>query len=160
MQQSNGKSIPRSSRIFDRLAVSAIGGYQRYLSPYKGFSCAHRVLHGGQSCSQYVKCQIRDVGFLEATVMARQRFAACREAKQILQMRVGRHRITNTQANRKRRWSNNSCQNGCNYVDCSGCPVDCGDFDLPEFDCGECGNFGECGGGIDCCSGGDCGSCG
>lgn len=38
-----------------QIAIACIGGYQRYLSPHKGFVCAHRRLHGGDSCSQYVK---------------------------------------------------------------------------------------------------------
>ncbi len=42
-----------SPGIIDSLAIAAITGYQRYLSPYKGFRCAHRVLHQGESCSQY-----------------------------------------------------------------------------------------------------------
>ncbi|GCL38531.1 hypothetical protein H6F47_13070 [Sphaerospermopsis sp. FACHB-1094] len=28
------------------ISVSAISGYQKYLSPHKGFACAHRVLYG------------------------------------------------------------------------------------------------------------------
>ena len=46
------------------LAVSAIGFYQQFLSPYKGFRCAHRVRHGRMSCSQFAKRLIQKVGLL------------------------------------------------------------------------------------------------
>jgi putative component of membrane protein insertase Oxa1/YidC/SpoIIIJ protein YidD len=35
------------------LALAAIRGYQRWLSPHKGFCCALRALTGGDSCSAY-----------------------------------------------------------------------------------------------------------
>jgi putative component of membrane protein insertase Oxa1/YidC/SpoIIIJ protein YidD len=34
-------------------ALAAIRGYQRFLSPLKGFSCALRVFTGDESCSAY-----------------------------------------------------------------------------------------------------------
>lgn len=44
-------------------AVIAIDGYQRYISPYKGFCCAHRVLTGEDSCSEFAKQAILARGF-------------------------------------------------------------------------------------------------
>ncbi len=38
-----------------KLALVAIAGYQRYLSPLKGYACAHRVHGGGQSRSTYAR---------------------------------------------------------------------------------------------------------
>ncbi|WP_228061460.1 membrane protein insertion efficiency factor YidD [[Phormidium] sp. LEGE 05292] len=38
-----------------QIACTSISGYQKYLSPHKGFSCAHRILYGGESCSAYIK---------------------------------------------------------------------------------------------------------
>lgn len=35
------------------LALAAIRGYQRWLSPRKGFCCAFRAATGGDSCSRY-----------------------------------------------------------------------------------------------------------
>ena len=46
------------------LAVAAIDFYQQFLSPYKGFRCAHRVRHGRMSCSQFAKRLIQKVGLL------------------------------------------------------------------------------------------------
>ncbi len=67
-------AIPRHT------AASLITTYQKYLSPIKGFSCAHRVLHGGESCSQYVKRTILERGLSDAWPDSRQRFRDCRSA--------------------------------------------------------------------------------
>lgn len=59
------------------VAIGIIGFYQRHLSQRKGYSCAHRIVHGGQSCSEYVKIVLADKSLLESTVLARQRFREC-----------------------------------------------------------------------------------
>ena len=66
------------------LAVTAISGYQKFISPHKGFSCAHRVLYGCESCSQYFKQVIAEEGILTAIANAKGRFQECREANEIL----------------------------------------------------------------------------
>ena len=77
------------------LAVIAIAGYQKFISPYKGFSCAHRVLYGCESCSQYFKRIIAEEGLYVAIANAKGRFQECREANEILKSRrckCGKHR--------------------------------------------------------------------
>ena len=69
------------------LAVTVIRGYQRFISPHKGFSCAHRVLYGCDSCSQYFKRVIAEEGILTAIANAKGRFQECREANEILKSR-------------------------------------------------------------------------
>jgi putative component of membrane protein insertase Oxa1/YidC/SpoIIIJ protein YidD len=69
------------------LAVTAISGYQKFISPHKGFSCAHRVLYGCESCSQYFKQVIAEEGILTAIANAKGRFQECREANEILKKR-------------------------------------------------------------------------
>ena len=69
------------------LAVTAISGYQKFLSPHKGFSCAHRVLYGCESCSQYFKRVIAEDGMLTAIASAKGRFQECREANEIVKSR-------------------------------------------------------------------------
>jgi putative component of membrane protein insertase Oxa1/YidC/SpoIIIJ protein YidD len=71
-----------------QLAIRAIAGYQKHLSPLKGFSCAHRLLHGGVSCSQYTKQVIAQEGLAAALHKSRQRFQECKQANQILRMRL------------------------------------------------------------------------
>jgi len=74
------------------LAITAISGYQRFISPHKGFSCAHRVLYGCESCSQYFKRVIAEDGITTAIANARGRFQECREANEILKTRRSRCR--------------------------------------------------------------------
>jgi len=78
--------------------------YQRYLSPYKGFRCAHCVLHGGASCSAHAKSLLLRRGLVRAFRGMRARFAACGAAAAAL----------NAQANQRRRrieweaWADNA----------------------------------------------------
>lgn len=58
-------------------ALSGIYAYQRWLSPRKGYRCAHGVLHGGPGCSGYAKERIAEVGLWKAIPDIRQRFADC-----------------------------------------------------------------------------------
>lgn len=68
---STGDSVLRS------IAIKLIYFYQRYLSPKKGYSCAHRTLYGGDSCSEYVKKTLSDTSLFEASILAKKRFRAC-----------------------------------------------------------------------------------
>lgn len=68
-------------------ATGLIGFYQKHLSPYKGFSCAYRILHQGESCSQYAKGLITNYGMARALPLIRQRFQACSIANQRIQHR-------------------------------------------------------------------------
>lgn len=67
-----------------RVLISAIGVYQRHLSPRKGFRCASRALHGGDSCSQAIKRLLLERPLREAIPGARQQFALCHAANQTL----------------------------------------------------------------------------
>jgi putative component of membrane protein insertase Oxa1/YidC/SpoIIIJ protein YidD len=58
----------------------AIGQYQRHLSPRKGFTCAHRKLHGGASCSGYLRELVTTEGFTSAIQPFQQRLIDCRKA--------------------------------------------------------------------------------
>ena len=169
-----------------RAAASAIAGYQKHLSPRKGFSCAHRVLHGGESCSQYVKRVILEQGLWTAIPATRSRFAECKSANQVLQARRNRCRLQATsrieREEEERSDRSSQPQNDCYGVDGLLSCVDCAD-PCSRIDCADCMNFKwgeqancadpECGSGLDCsslncnsldcsgcdCSGADCGSC-
>ncbi len=84
------------------LTAAAIGFYQRRLSPLKGFSCAHRVRHGGDSCSQHIKGLVKELGPPAAVVPARERLGACREANEALR-RAGMRESFGTVRPRRRR---------------------------------------------------------
>ena len=66
-------------------AILAINGYQRFISPHKGFCCAHRSLHGGPSCSEFGKQAIQDHGLMGGLILLRQRFEECHHAAVVIQ---------------------------------------------------------------------------
>lgn len=66
--------------MFSKVALGAIWGYQQFISPYKGFRCAHAVRHGGTGCSGYAKHAIRDHGLWRAIPAIRQRLRDCKAA--------------------------------------------------------------------------------
>jgi putative component of membrane protein insertase Oxa1/YidC/SpoIIIJ protein YidD len=72
-------------QVISSAAVGSIGLYRRYVSPYKGFSCAHRVFNGGSSCSVFAEEAIRDHGLWAALPMIRRHFVECRKAYAALQ---------------------------------------------------------------------------
>jgi putative component of membrane protein insertase Oxa1/YidC/SpoIIIJ protein YidD len=171
-----------------QVSVAAIAGYQKHISPHKGFSCAHRVLYGGESCSQYIKRVIATKGLKAAFVMSRDRFQACKQANQILRSQIddteppeeGENPDNTEKRQRKlpplpqpaRQGING--QNSCNTSDCGNNPqhlCDCADISCNTFNfAGDCFQsdraMGDCGSHhchlLDCgsldCSGVDCGS--
>ncbi|MEO0864779.1 MAG: membrane protein insertion efficiency factor YidD [Pseudomonadota bacterium] len=87
--------------MLGRVALGGIWAYQRYLSPRKGYACAHRVAHGGTGCSGYAKQLIRDRGLIAALPGIRARFAACKRTAQ--QMHADREEQQDKDRRRKRR---------------------------------------------------------
>lgn len=71
---------------------TAIRTYQRYVSPHKGFTCAHLVAHGGQSCSAAVRAIVADRGVILGALPTLARFCACYQAAALLQARPDRVR--------------------------------------------------------------------
>ena len=59
------------------LWVMIIRFYQRYISPYKGFSCAHRALRGGMSCSEFGLQQFQTKDPFRAYKETRMRMHEC-----------------------------------------------------------------------------------
>lgn len=156
------------------IATHSINGYQRYLSPRKGFSCAHRLLYRGESCSQYIKQVIADEGLLAGLQKAKSRFQACRVAHQhLLQQSEQTHwSITaatseeETEENhpRSRKRANHwTLDDGC--ASCGSTSPDCSIPDCNVLECGEGCDNQACDSGScsikDCtiadCNGWDCG---
>jgi putative component of membrane protein insertase Oxa1/YidC/SpoIIIJ protein YidD len=71
-------------RIVDRcirnFLAFVISLYQKYVSPSKGFRCAHHALHSGETCSQYVKRSLLEQDLMTAIKLSQQRFNQCGEA--------------------------------------------------------------------------------
>ncbi|AFZ26046.1 protein of unknown function DUF37 [Cylindrospermum stagnale PCC 7417] len=66
------------------MAIKSITAYQKYLSGAKGFSCPHRLVHGGDSCSDYVKRMLSEHSLTNAVKSSRQRFGDCATASKSL----------------------------------------------------------------------------
>jgi putative component of membrane protein insertase Oxa1/YidC/SpoIIIJ protein YidD len=65
-------------------ALMSLKVYRQHVSPRKGFSCPHRLLHGSDSCSDYVQRVLMEQDLRTAIQMAPQRFKACKAAAQAL----------------------------------------------------------------------------
>lgn len=78
-------------RSLRSVAIEIIGGYQHHVSPRKGYSCTHRVVYGGDSCSEYVKRILADKSLFEATLLSRQRFRECNSAYTFSKNQVVKH---------------------------------------------------------------------
>ena len=60
--------------------AGGISAYQKFISPRKGFCCAHRTVHGGPSCSEFARRAVLRYGIFKALVLLRYRFGRCRDA--------------------------------------------------------------------------------
>lgn len=69
-------------------AIASLDFYQQRLSPHKGFACPHRLLHGGESCSDYVKRMLHEQSLMAALGQTPRRFRACSTAGRMIQLRA------------------------------------------------------------------------
>ncbi|WP_138499641.1 membrane protein insertion efficiency factor YidD [Nostoc sp. PA-18-2419] len=66
------------------IAIESITAYQKYISPSKGFCCSHRLLHGGDSCSNFVKRMLNEQNLHQAVQLSIKRFQDCATASKTL----------------------------------------------------------------------------
>jgi exo-beta-1,3-glucanase (GH17 family)/putative component of membrane protein insertase Oxa1/YidC/SpoIIIJ protein YidD len=66
------------------IAILLIELYQRFLSPYKGYRCAHAAYHRGPSCSAAVKEILCRHGVLVGLPLVRRRFVECHAASRLI----------------------------------------------------------------------------
>jgi uncharacterized protein len=71
--------LARRPGFASRLALAAIRGYQRHLSPHKGFSCAYRCATGRDSCSAHGYRVIARCGLWNGLALLRRRLRLCGE---------------------------------------------------------------------------------
>lgn len=64
--------------------LALINFYQRFISPHKGFCCAHHQLHNGPTCSNAVKSILRSNSLSGALPLIQARFRACKRASDFL----------------------------------------------------------------------------
>ncbi|MCW5312779.1 membrane protein insertion efficiency factor YidD [Nostoc sp. KVJ3] len=157
-----------------QISAAAITGYQKHISPHKGFACAHRILYGGESCSGYFKRVIAKEGLKVAFVNSRERFQACKQANQILHRRYASMQMENSEefpeeeaeTQQRRQVSGKGGQkssfissNNTECFDCADLGCNCAEIVSMTPDCSapDCSSL-DCSGAD--CSFLDCGSCG
>ncbi len=118
------------TRPIDRFLILNISVYQKLISPYKGFSCAHRVYHKGESCSEYIKDAIDTHGLKCAIPKIKDRLKNCRMAYLSL-LNID----TIYLAKQKKKKKKSSTQsNACDSIDCGTAPCEvldcCSGFDF------------------------------
>ena len=109
------------------LVLAVITGYQRYVSPHKGFCCAYRVLTGRKSCSSLGFRVVRRYGVLKGITVLRRRLYLCGVA----------HRRYNVPRNQAFHSQQGFCDVGCDIP----CDFNC---DLPSIDI--CSSISDCAG--------------
>jgi putative component of membrane protein insertase Oxa1/YidC/SpoIIIJ protein YidD len=112
-------------------ALLAIRLYRRYLSPYKGFCCAHRVLAGGESCSVYGYRVIERHGVTVGGALLRRRLSACRH------MLERARALSATRPVATQRYAGAGLHARRQAGFCDGCDVPC---DVPDV----CDSLGDC----------------
>lgn len=105
------------------IVVTIISIYQKYLSPHKGFRCAHAAYHSGDSCSEAVKVIILQKGLLGGWGDIRQRFADCKRASIAVQQREDKKKDKRKKDEAPPWWS-----------DCAGC-IPCGPIEKGPKNC-------------------------
>lgn len=70
--------------LTQKTALWSIDTYQKHISPKKGFACPHRLLHGGLSCSNYVKELLLYQDLSKVIGLTKKRFHDCAKASQKL----------------------------------------------------------------------------
>jgi uncharacterized protein len=63
-----------------QIVSDGIRFYQQYLSPYKGFRCAHRALHGRTSCSEFARRAVVRYGPARMVELLERRLSRCASA--------------------------------------------------------------------------------
>jgi len=121
----------------------AIAVYQRYVSPRKGFRCAHRALHGRSSCSQYARrvLQRRGPGGLAPLLL--RRFKRCGKAAKLMRERrvlgYERQKRPDAQPAEKREQQKgdgvSNCADGCDVMPVEYASVSCDPGDIASLPC-------------------------
>ncbi len=146
-------------RVLVTVVKYSIRDYQKFISPKKGFSCAHRKLHNGASCSTYFYQAVETYGLVQAVPMFQQRLEECREAHLVLKAidevnepepetedlkekeSNEKKPDSSEQSNESVDWCNTGCGN-INFPDCGTC-----DFNHNgTLDQGDCSSLSQCDG--------------
>lgn len=110
------------------LAVKAIRFYQIFISPHKGYKCAHAHFRGGKSCSAASIDIVQANSTLQWPKLIKARLTDCKSVFQI-----------ESDKEQERRKRENKAESACYAADC--CPHACDDI---VSGCKHCDNIGDC----------------
>ena len=79
------RTVPSRMNLLTPALLLSIDAYRQWLSPLKGFRCAHAAFYGGESCSAAVQRLIAQQGLAGSRQAIAARFQACRQASGHLQ---------------------------------------------------------------------------
>lgn len=119
--------------VLKAAALALIRAYQRFISPYKGFSCAYRVHTGGHSCSAFGHRAISRHGLLFGFMLLRRRCARCSWVHH--QHKPGRQPFGAA-------YRSGFVDAGCDGCDISGCEASA--CEMPSLE-GMAAGLGDCG---------------
>lgn len=130
------------SPVLSNTMTLGVAIYQKIISPRKGFSCAHRRLYGGVSCSEFFRQSIRTHGVAEAIPRFQARLIDCKQANhQLCQYRLVNLSDSLYAQGLKKKVGKKiakGCGCGCDVCDCDFCDCDTPDCELPGCDIGGC----------------------
>ncbi|WP_455203703.1 membrane protein insertion efficiency factor YidD [Kaarinaea lacus] len=110
--------------ILRRLCLIFIALYQRFISPYKGFRCAHAAYYSGPSCSSAIKTIIAEYGLLQSKPQIQARFAQCRHAYTLILAEQNDEQGGNKKIRRIKRKRKDKDQSDWCFSDYWFCPCD------------------------------------
>ena len=115
----------------NNIATIVIRLYQRFVSPYKGFRCAHACLHKGASCSNAVLAIVKQHGFFRGYANIKARLHACKLAHATLQLNA---QEDSNKRKKKEKTAMTRCDPSaaCDAASCAGKGKHC---DLAELPC-------------------------
>ena len=105
--------------MLTKISISLINVYQYYISPHKGYHCAHRTYTGEDSCSQFAKLAIQDNGLFSAFPLIKEQFNKCSFASE---------KIKEQKENYKKSDAYSDSLAGCSAFDTCGTIGSCNPF--------------------------------
>jgi uncharacterized protein len=75
-----------ASSVTDKCLIACINFYQVYVSPYKGFRCAHATYHKDIPCSSWARTIVENDGWLTFLLSLKSRAHECRKAERALSL--------------------------------------------------------------------------
>jgi len=117
------------------VGAGLIRGYQRYLSPRKGYRCAYGVLHGNGTCSSVGLEIMRSQGVFAFLRLMPLQFDACRAAVAMLQQQSEEEKQRRKKRGAMTGWSGCDSSDGFSCVDIGQCEaVECSDCEFGSCD--------------------------